>query len=67
VVTDHIIPHRGDTALLRDPNNWQPSCAAHHDIVKQRLELLFGQGKITVDDLRLDSVVAKAMTIEMIP
>ncbi len=35
---DHILPHRGDQALFWDKSNWQPLCADHHDIVKQRQE-----------------------------
>lgn len=38
-VVDHIIPHKGDTALFWDTeNNWQPLCAPHHDRDKQREE-----------------------------
>lgn len=32
VVVDHIIPHRGDDSLLRDPANWQSLCVRHHNI-----------------------------------
>lgn len=31
-VVDHIIPHRGDMKLFWDKNNWQPLCAAHHNL-----------------------------------
>lgn len=38
-VVDHIIPHKGDTALFWDTeNNWQPLCKPHHDRDKQRQE-----------------------------
>jgi 5-methylcytosine-specific restriction enzyme A len=33
-VCDHIIPARGDQALLWDENNWQPACRWHHDSIK---------------------------------
>ncbi|QRZ15395.1 HNH endonuclease [Paracoccus methylovorus] len=35
---DHIIPHKGDSALRDDPRNWQGLCAHHHNSAKQRLE-----------------------------
>lgn len=38
-VVDHIVPHKGDQALMWDSeNNWQPLCAEHHNSDKQRLE-----------------------------
>jgi 5-methylcytosine-specific restriction endonuclease McrA len=37
-VVDHIIPHKGDTALFWDRTNWQPLCKLCHDSTKQRLE-----------------------------
>lgn len=30
-VLDHIIPHRGDRKLLRDPKNWQALCVPCHN------------------------------------
>jgi 5-methylcytosine-specific restriction protein A len=30
-VTDHIVPHRGDPALLWDPANLQALCARCHN------------------------------------
>lgn len=30
-VVDHVIPHRGDDALLWDPQNLQSLCTEHHD------------------------------------
>jgi len=35
---DHIVPHRGDSALFWDENNWQSLCQPCHDEVKQREE-----------------------------
>ncbi len=29
-VTDHIVPHRGNTRLFWDPSNWQPLCRTCH-------------------------------------
>jgi len=37
-VVDHIVPHRGDQELFRDPANWQALCKLCHDIDKQRSE-----------------------------
>lgn len=37
-LVDHIVPHRGDTALFWDTDNWQPLCKPHHDKVKQAEE-----------------------------
>ena len=65
-VTDHILPHKGDKALLWSVENWQPSCREHHDIVKQRLEDLYASGKATAADLRLDSVRAIELTRDLI-
>lgn len=32
IITDHIIPHRGDMELFWDEeNNWQALCKGHHD------------------------------------
>jgi len=38
IVVDHKVPHRGDTALFWDTNNWQALCKTCHDAHKQRLE-----------------------------
>ncbi len=35
---DHIVPHRGDKKLLRDPTNRQPLCKSCHSRHKQREE-----------------------------
>lgn len=43
-IVDHIIPHRGDTALFWDTDNWQPLCKLHHDKVKQAEEKRQGRG-----------------------
>ena len=37
-VVDHVIPHRGDSALFDNTANWQALCAPCHNSVKQRLE-----------------------------
>jgi len=31
-VVDHIVPHKGDTRLFWDRNNWQSLCKTCHDI-----------------------------------
>ncbi|WP_235911619.1 HNH endonuclease [Mesorhizobium xinjiangense] len=66
-VVDHVVPHRGDNALFWDRTNWQASCHWHHDAVKQRLELLFDQGKLKQSDLRLDSDAAMKLTLDLDP
>lgn len=61
-VVDHIVPHRGDQRLFRDPRNRQPACKWHHDKVKQLLETMWQSGEITSDDLNLDSEAAVNLT-----
>lgn len=56
-VVDHVMPHKGDMAVFWDPR-WQSSCRWHHDVVKQKLEALYASGRITADDLWLNSKVA---------
>lgn len=46
-----------------DRRNWQPSCRFHHDVVKQRLEILFAQGRINTAELHLDSPGAVEITL----
>lgn len=60
-VTDHVIPAKGDRSLLWDPENLQPCCAWHHNVIKQLLEALYAKHLITATDLKLDS--AKAIEI----
>lgn len=48
------------------PQNRQPSCTPHHDVVKQRLEVLYAQGKAKAEDLRLDSAMAIELTMELL-
>jgi 5-methylcytosine-specific restriction protein A len=42
-VTDHIIPHKGDTVLFWDEENWQPLCKRHHDQKTVREDGGFGR------------------------
>lgn len=58
VLTDHVVPHRGDRARFWDARFWQSSCRWHHDVVKQALEHRFEAGEIGPEDLWLDSPVA---------
>jgi len=37
-VVDHIQPHKDDTVLFWDQNNWQSLCFAHHNSSKQTEE-----------------------------
>ncbi len=41
-VVDHIVPHRGDERLFRDPNNHQALCETCHDSDKAREERAAG-------------------------
>lgn len=66
LIVDHIVPHRGDERLMWDPANRQPCCGPHHNIVKQRLEALYLDGKISAADLSLESDRAKQLTLELL-
>lgn len=37
-LVDHVRPHKGDTNLFWDRNNWQPMCVHCHSKHKQKLE-----------------------------
>lgn len=37
-VVDHKIPHRGDSKLFWDVDNWQALCKRCHDSTKQKME-----------------------------
>lgn len=62
---DHIVPHRGDETLMWDQNNLQGLCYWHHSVVKQRIELAWVQGHASIDDLKLDSSFAMALTRQL--
>jgi molybdopterin-guanine dinucleotide biosynthesis protein A len=53
--------------LFWDRTKWQPACAWHHDVIKQRLEAMFAKGAIKVDDLWLNSAVAVRLTHDLDP
>jgi 5-methylcytosine-specific restriction enzyme A len=61
-LVDHVIPHRGNVALMWEPSNLQSLCKWHHDVVKQRLEQQHAHGQINDDDLRMNSACAIALT-----
>src|SRR5262245_49059324 len=61
-VADHIVPARGDDRLLWDTANLQPLCSRHHNIVKQRLELMFAKSEIASDALNITSPLAIKLT-----
>lgn len=44
---------------------WQSSCQWHHDVVKQRLELMWARGQIPLDSLWLDSPAALALAAQL--
>jgi hypothetical protein len=64
-VTDHVVPGTSGTAEFWNSARWQSACKWHHDVVKQRLERMWLDGRITVDDLWLDSPIAIALTREL--
>ena len=37
-VVDHVVPHKGDSAVFWDTGNWQSLCTNHHNSHKQRIE-----------------------------
>lgn len=37
-VADHVIPHRGDVGLFKDPSNLQALCSTCHSAAKQAQE-----------------------------
>jgi 5-methylcytosine-specific restriction endonuclease McrA len=65
-LVDHIVPHKGDQKLMWDRSNWQGSCDPHHDVIKQRLELMFAQGAIKASDLCLDSEISIKLTRDLL-
>ena len=64
-VVDHVEPHGGDREKFWSASMWQSSCRWHHDVVKQKLERQFAQGRLGVADLWLDSEAAKALTLSL--
>lgn len=60
-LTDHVEPHKGDQAKFWNSSMWQSACKWHHDVVKQRLELMWARGEIGLADLWLDSPAALAL------
>lgn len=66
-VVDHIMPHRGDMELFWSPSNWQAACAWHHDVVKQRLEIMHNDGEAVDADLKLSSDKARELTLALMP
>lgn len=62
-VTDHVEPHKGNRDRFWNAAMWQPACRWHHDVIKQKLEVMFAKGAIVVADLWLDSQVAVRMTL----
>jgi len=43
-VVDHIIPHKGDSTLFWNTDNWQPLCKRHHDIKTAKEDGGWGNG-----------------------
>lgn len=63
-VVDHVDPHHGDPEKFWDTSMWQSCCKWHHDSIKQSLELLYIRGRITINELRLNSATAKRLTLK---
>lgn len=63
-LVDHVIPHKGDPALMWGEHNWQACCRWHHDQVKQILERKHARREISDADLKLDSAIAIAVARE---
>lgn len=61
---DHVVPHKGDKVRFWDRKNWQPLCNWHHDVIKQKLEVMFAKRQITEADLHVESEVAKQLTLQ---
>lgn len=57
-LVDHVVPHKGDMTVFWDRGRWQPTCRWHHDVVKQRLELLYIKKSIGIKSLWLNSPAA---------
>ena len=66
-VVDHVLPHRGDPVRMWDTDNLQPLCKWHHDVIKQRLELMHAQGLACDADLHITSDKAVALTQQLDP
>jgi 5-methylcytosine-specific restriction protein A len=57
-LVDHIVPHKGDYALMWDEANWQSLCGWCHGHVKSVLERAWLTGRLAVEKLRLDRVTS---------
>jgi hypothetical protein len=66
-VTDHVEPHKGDQTKFWNRAMWQPACAWHHDVVKQKLEAMLAKGDLVVADMWLDSRAAIRLTLAELP
>lgn len=66
-VVDHVMPHKGESRLFWDRENWQSACGWHHDVVKQRLELMWQRGDVPASALRLDSDIAMRLSCDLDP
>lgn len=64
-LVDHVEPHKGDSDKFWDTSKWQSSCRWHHDVVKQRLELMWSRGAISDDALWLNSPVALRIAADL--
>lgn len=52
VLTDHLIPHRGDQAVFWNRRDWVACCAACHSGPKQRAEQFSGEMARLVNAVR---------------
>jgi 5-methylcytosine-specific restriction endonuclease McrA len=53
---DHIIPHKGDLALVFDYNNLQSLCEHCHNAVKQRIDRVGYDKAIALDGWPMDAM-----------
>lgn len=53
-VANHVVPHRGNMALFRDPRNLESVCKRCHDSVIQSEERLGYSKQIGADGFPLD-------------
>lgn len=62
-IVDHVDPHHGDPVKFWDTGMWQSCCEWHHNSIKQTLEDRYAKGAAKLDDLWLNSDMAKRLTL----
>lgn len=64
-VTDHVVPGTSGTPEFWNSKQWQSACKWHHDVVKQRLERMWIDGRIGAADLWLNSPIALRLAADL--